>query len=252
MAELTYVKSGERIAAHTINDIIDTLGGPSIPSDGEFTGTSRGALFRKSYSVGTGIANKNYEFLDVKFAEAPASLSCVYKIVYINLGRDEEFAKEKLDANHIFCYDGDAQTGFEITANDFYINGTAENDDPNFYDGYVCTKLSALQQFAFVNADGEEEDIGYGDGTLYGYKFRTKKDDDDDSVFVITNEYEEDNVKGFLDGEGYSEPNLEQKRSLAVVTNSPKGKVIIKIPNDVEFEPNEDIRFRLRAREEKR
>ena len=252
MAELTYVKSGERIAAHTINNIIDTLGGPSIPSDGEFIGTSSGALFRKSYSVGTGIANKNYEFLDVKFAEAPAALSCVYKNVYINLGRDEKFAKEKLDTNHIFCYDGDAKTGFEVTAKDFYINGTSENDNPNFYDGYVCTKISSLQQFSVVKSYGEEKYVGYGDGTLYGYKFKTKKADQDDSVFVITNEYEEDYIKGFLDGEGYSEHILEQKRSLAIVTNSNKGKVIIKIPNDVEFETNEDIRFRLRAREEKR
>ena len=124
MAELTYVKSGERIGAHTINGIIDALGGPSIPSDGDFTGTSNGALFRKSYSVGSGIANRNYEFLDVKLAEAPASLSCGYRMTYVNLGRDIDFAKEKLDTGHILCYDGDSQNGFEVVSSDFYINGT--------------------------------------------------------------------------------------------------------------------------------
>ena len=124
MAELTYVKSGQQVGAHTINGIIDALGGPSIPSDGDFTGTSKGALFRKSYSVGTGIANRSYEFLDVKLAEAPASLSCSYRMTYVNLGRDIEFAKEKLDTGHILCYDGDSQAGFEVVSSDFYINGT--------------------------------------------------------------------------------------------------------------------------------
>ena len=124
MAELTYVKSGEQVGAHTINGIIDALGGPSIPSDGDFTGTSRGALFRTSYSVGAGLANRSYAFLDVKLAEAPTSLSCSYKITYVNLGRDIEFAKEKLAAGHILCYDGDSQNGFEVVSSDFYINGT--------------------------------------------------------------------------------------------------------------------------------
>ena len=144
MAELTYVKSGQQVGAHTINGIIDALGGPSIPSDGDFTGTSNGALFRKSYSVGSGIANRNYEFLDVKLAEAPASLSCSYKMTYVNLGRDIEFAKEKLDVGHILCYDGDSQEGFEVVSSDFYINGTDTDTAPNFYDGYVCTRLSAF------------------------------------------------------------------------------------------------------------
>ena len=45
-------------------------------------------------------------------------------MTYVNLGRDIEFAKEKLDAGHILCYDGDSQNGFEVVSSDFYINGT--------------------------------------------------------------------------------------------------------------------------------
>ena len=250
MAELTYVKSGQQVGAHTINGIIDALGGPSIPSDGDFTGTSNGALFRKSYSVGAGIANKNYEFLDVKFAEAPKSLSCGYKMTYINLGRDIDFAREKLDSGHILCYDGDTQQGFEVVSSDFYINGTeGEGNTPNFYDGYVCTKLSALQKFT-VSTGEETKELGYGDGTLYGWKFKVQGNDAD-SVFVITNEYNEDNVKNFITGRGYSDTELDTKRRLAVCTKSPKGNILIKVPNDIEFEQDEDIRFRLRGTIEK-
>ena len=250
MAELTYVKSGQQVGAHTINGIIDALGGPSIPSDGDFTGTSNGALFRKSYSVGAGIANKNYEFLDVKFAEAPKSLSCGYKMTYINLGRDIDFAREKLDSGHILCYDGDTQQGFEVVSSDFYINGTeGEGNTPNFYDGYVCTKLSALQKFT-VSTGEETKELGYGDGTLYGWKFNVQGDDAD-SVFVITNEYNEDTVKNFITGMGYSDTYLDTKRRLAVCTKSPKGNILIKVPNDIEFEQDEDIRFRLRGTIEK-
>ena len=250
MAELTYVKSGQQVGAHTINGIIDALGGPSIPSDGDFTGTSNGALFRKSYSVGAGIANKNYEFLDVKFAEAPKSLSCGYKMTYINLGRDIDFAREKLDSGHILCYDGDTQQGFEVVSSDFYINGTeGEGNTPNFYDGYVCTKLSALQKFT-VSTGEETKELGYGDGTLYGWKFKINGDDAD-SVFVITNEYNEDTVKNFISEMGYSDTDLDTKRRLAVCTKSPKGNILIKVPNDIEFEQDEDIRFRLRGTIEK-
>lgn len=250
MAELTYVKSGQQVGAHTINGIIDALGGPSIPSDGDFTGTSNGALFRKSYSVGAGIANKNYEFLDVKFAEAPKSLSCGYKMTYINLGRDIDFAREKLDSGHILCYDGDTQQGFEVVSSDFYINGTeGEGNTPNFYDGYVCTKLSALQKFT-VSIGEETKELGYGDGTLYGWKFKVQGDDAD-SVFVITNEYNEDTVKNFISGMGYSNTEFDTKRRLAVCTKSPKGNILIKVPNDIEFEQDEDIRFRLRGTIEK-
>ena len=250
MAELTYVKLGQQVGAHTINGIIDALGGPSIPSDGDFTGTSNGALFRKSYSVGAGIANKNYEFLDVKFAEAPKSLSCGYKMTYINLGRDIDFAREKLDSGHILCYDGDTQQGFEVVSSDFYINGTeGEGNTPNFYDGYVCTKLSALQKFT-VSTGEETKELGYGDGTLYGWKFKINGDDAD-SVFVITNEYNEDTVKNFISEMGYSDTDLDTKRRLAVCTKSPKGNILIKVPNDIEFEQDEDIRFRLRGTIEK-
>ena len=250
MAELTYVKSGQQVGAHTINGIIDALGGPSIPSDGDFTGTSNGALFRKSYSVGAGIANKNYEFLDVKFAEAPKSLSCGYKMTYINLGRDIDFAREKLDSGHILCYDGDTQQGFEVVSSDFYINGTeGEGNTPNFYDGYVCTKLSALQKFT-VRTGEETKELGYGDGTLYGWKFKINGDGAD-SVFVITNEYNEDTVKNFITGSGYSDTEFDTKRRLAVCTKSPKGNILIKVPNDIEFEQDEDIRFRLRGTIEK-
>lgn len=248
MAELTYVKSGERIGAHTINGIIDAFGGPSIPSDGDFTTTSKGALFRKAYSTGAGITNKLYEFLDIKQAEAPAILSCAYKTIYVNLGRDLDFAKNKLDSDVILCYDGDNEEGFEISASDFYINGEGE-DGPNFYDGYVCTKLSAVQKFT-VGEDEEKRELGYGDGTLYGWKFEAKKDDGSATAFVVTNENDEDIVKGFLENQGYSEPKFRQKRKLAISTNSAKGNVLIKIPEDVESEP-EDIRFKLRGTIEK-
>ena len=66
-------------------------------------------------------------------------------------------------------------------------------------------------------------------------------------MFVITNEYEEDTVKSFVVGEGYANASLDAKRRLAVCTKSQKGKVLIKIPDDVEFEQDEDIRFRLRG-----
>ena len=70
-------------------------------------------------------------------------------------------------------------------------------------------------------------------------------------MFVITNEYEEDAVKAFVGGQGYSDTSLDAKRRLAVCTKSQKGKVLIKIPDDVEFEQDEDIRFRLRGSIEK-
>ena len=66
-------------------------------------------------------------------------------------------------------------------------------------------------------------------------------------MFVITNEYEEDTVKSFVVGEGYANASLDAKRRLAVCTKSQKGKTLIKIPDDVEFEQDEDIRFRLRG-----
>lgn len=252
MAELNYVNAGERIGAHTINGIIDALGGPSIPSDGDFTKTSNGSLFRKSYSTGNGIQNKLYEFLDVKYAEAPSELSCGYKMIYINLGKNLDFAKKKLDTGSILCFDGDSSTGFELSNSNFYTNGVEGEDEiPNFYDGYVCTKLSALQKFTVDKGEDEEEEVGYGDGTLYGWKFKAQKDDSGGNVFVITNEYEQDNVIGFLSEQGYSDVEFDTKRTLAVITTSPKGNVLIKIPNDIEFEPDEDIRFRLRGSIEK-
>lgn len=52
--------------------------------------------------------------------------------------------------------------------------------------------------------------------------------------------------------QGYSEAQLDIKRTLAVRTESKKGNVLIKVPNDIEQKREEDIRFRLRAREEKR
>ena len=52
--------------------------------------------------------------------------------------------------------------------------------------------------------------------------------------------------------QGYSEAQLDAKRTLAVRTESQKGNVLIKMPNDIEQKREEDIRFRLRAREEKR
>lgn len=45
MAELNYVKSGQQVGAHTINGIIDSLGGPSTPSDGSFRTVGNGSLF---------------------------------------------------------------------------------------------------------------------------------------------------------------------------------------------------------------
>ena len=66
-------------------------------------------------------------------------------------------------------------------------------------------------------------------------------------MFVITNEYKEDTVKSFVVGKGYANASLDAKRRLAVCTKSQKGNVLIKIPDDVEFEQDEDIRFRLRG-----
>lgn len=248
MAELTYVKQGQRIGAHTINGIIDAVGGPSIPSDGDFTHTSRGSLFRKAYSTGAGITNKLYEFLDVKQAEPPSDLSCAYKMIYINLGRDLDFAKNKLDSDVILCYDGDKEDGFEVNYSDFYINGDGENGH-NFYDGYVCTNLSAVQKFKASN-DNNDELIGYGDGTLYGWNFEAKQEDATVTTFVVTNEYDEGKVKSFLTNKGYSNPELRQKHKLAVSTDSSEGNVLIKVPQDVEYKP-EDIRFKLRGTVEK-
>ena len=70
-------------------------------------------------------------------------------------------------------------------------------------------------------------------------------------MFVITNEYKEDTVKAFVGEQGYTNASLDAKRRLAVCTKSQKGKTLIKIPDDVEFEQDEDIRFRLRGSIEK-
>ena len=70
-------------------------------------------------------------------------------------------------------------------------------------------------------------------------------------MFVIANEYNEDAVKNFITQSGYSDTNLDTKRRLAVCTKSPKGNILIKVPNDIEFEQDEDIRFRLRGTIEK-
>ena len=82
----------------------------------------------------------------------------------------------------------------------------------------------------------DAEELGYGDGFLYGWKFKVQSGDGSDSVFVITNEYEEDAVKAFVGGQGYTDASLDAKRRLAVCTKSQKGKTLIKIPDDVEFE----------------
>ena len=70
-------------------------------------------------------------------------------------------------------------------------------------------------------------------------------------MFVITNEYNEDTVKNFIAERGYSDTKFDTKRRLAVCTKSPKGNILIKVPNDIEFEQDEDIRFRLRGTIEK-
>ena len=58
------------------------------------------------------------------------------------------------------------------------------------------------------SSEGEGEDkkeFGYGDGTLYGWNFNVKKEQNKHKVFVITNEYVQESVVGFLGEQGYSE-----------------------------------------------
>lgn len=225
MAELNYVKSGQQVGAHTINGIIDSLGGPSTPSDGSFRTVGNGSLFQKSYNLGSNADDAVYEFLDVFFGQAPASLSSVYKTIYINLGRDIDFAKEQLKAVGIYSFDGDTENLKEIQQSDFEVNGS-----DRFYDGFVCTDLSTIQKFTIKNGESEEE-VGYGDGNLYGMLFQAE-DDDTEPKYVITNESDVEKVANAVSKEA---EDLKKKEILATSTPSENGYQLIKVQlGDVE------------------
>lgn len=257
MAELNYVNAGERIGAHTINGIIDALGGPNIPSDGGFFKTSTGALFQRRNIIGSDFNKTADSLFDVKWAEAPRKLSCEYKMLYIQLGRDFDFIKNRLEVDQIWAYDGDSEKGIDLSGS-FEVNGPGR-----FYDGFVNTQLSALQEFPYpgLSVQTDPYKIGYGDGYLYGVY--VKGNDEDNStkkVFIITNEYESDNIKEFAQlSVNLTDVTISKITKLAVctpseLTNGAKdhymGSQLIKLPNEWSTDPDEDIKFRLRGKVE--
>ena len=257
MAELSYVKQGERIGAHTVNGIIDAIGGPNIPSDEGFVKTSNGSLFQRRDTIGAGFNKKADSLFDVKWAEAPRDLSCEYKMLYIQLGRNFDFIKNRLDVDQIWSYDGDSKKGVNLSAS-FEVNGAGV-----FYDGFVNTQLSALQKFPYpgLSVQSDPQKIGYGDGHLYGvYVKGNAEDNSTKKVFVITNEYESDNVKNFVQlSANLTDATISKITKLAVctpaeLTNGAKdhymGSQLIKLPNEWTTETDEDIRFRLRGKVE--
>lgn len=261
MAELTYVKTGESIRSSTINNIIDALGGPDVPTDGGYIKTKRGSIFQSSRSVGAGYDLTLTEFLDVKLVDAPEEKELDCKAIWIQLGRDLDFAKAKLDVDKIIVYnasdDDEEVFAREIGESDFYVNGVDDSGAPYFYDGYVCTELTALQEFTVdtgtTDSSGKPvyDTAGYGDGTLYGYNVRAKVDEDLKKTLIITNEYEAQNAIDYCIGEGLiDEGTLESTAKLAVMTPDHDGSQLIKLPNDLTKEPD-NIRFKLRGTIEK-
>ena len=257
MAELSYVKQGERIGAHTVNGIIDAIGGPNIPTDEGFVKTSNGSLFQRRDTIGSSFNKKADTLFDVKWAEAPRDLSCEYKMLYIQLGRNFDFIKNRLDVDQIWSYDGDSEKGINLS-NSFEVNGAGR-----FYDGFVNTQLSALQKFPYpgLSVQSDPQKIGYGDGHLYGvYVKGNAEDNSTKKVFVITNEYESDNVKNFVQlSANLTNATISKITKLAVctpaeLTNGAKdhymGSQLIKLPNEWSTETDEDIRFRLRGKVE--
>lgn len=257
MAELSYVKQGERIGAHTVNGIIDAIGGPNIPTDEGFVKTSTGSLFQRRDTIGSSFNKKADSLFDVKWAEAPRDLSCEYKMLYIQLGRNFDFIKNRLDVDQIWSYDGDSGKGINLS-NSFEVNGAGI-----FYDGFVNTQLSSLQKFPYpgLSVQSDPQKIGYGDGHLYGiYVKGNAEDNSTKKVFVITNEYESDNVKNFVQlSANLTDATISKITKLAVctpaeLTNGAKdhymGSQLIKLPNEWSTEADEDIRFRLRGKVE--
>ena len=253
MAELSYVKQGERIGAHTVNGIIDAIGGPNIPTDEGFVKTSNGSLFQRRDTIGSSFNKKADTLFDVKWAEAPRDLSCEYKMLYIQLGRNFDFIKNRLDVDQIWSYDGDSEKGINLSGS-FEVNGAGR-----FYDGFVNTQLSALKKFPYpgLSVQSDPQKIGYGDGHLYGvYVKGNAEDNSTKKVFVITNEYESDNVKNFVQlSANLTDATISKITKLAVctpaeLTNGAKdhymGSQLIKLPNEWSTETDEDIRFRLR------
>ena len=220
MSELNYVKAGQSVGASTINGIIDALGGPSIPTEGGFVKTSQGSIFKKSYNLGSNSRSFQSELLDVKFSDAPRALSCSYKMIWIQLGRDIDCAKDRLDARHIYFYDKTSDQIKELEASDFDVNGEYLS-----YDGYVCTNISAIQPFKVKNGESEET-VGEGDGYLYGVYIK-HEDDSSSTKYVITNE---SNSKSVAEKVSASEYDVKRVEKIATVTKDRDGFEIIKIP----------------------
>ena len=220
MSELNYVKAGQSVGASTINGIIDALGGPSIPTEDGFVKTSQGSIFKKSYNLGSNSRSFQSELLDVKFSDAPRALSCSYKMIWIQLGRDINCAKDRLDARHIYFYDKTSDKIKELEASDFDVNG--ENLS---YDGYVCTNISAIQPFKVKNGESEET-VGEGDGYLYGVYIK-HEDDSSSTKYVITNE---SNSKSVAAKVSASKDDVKRIEEIATVTKDRDGFDIIKIP----------------------
>ena len=220
MSELNYVKAGQSVGASTINGIIDALGGPSIPTEDGFVKTSQGSIFKKSYNLGSNSRSFQSELLDVKFSDAPRALSCSYKMIWIQLGRDINCAKDRLDARHIYFYDKTSDKIKELEASDFDVNG--ENLS---YDGYVCTNISAIQPFKVKNGESEET-VGEGDGYLYGVYIK-HEDDSSSTKYVITNE---SNSKSVAAKVSASKDDVKRIEKIATVTKDRDGFDIIKIP----------------------
>jgi len=196
------------------------LGGPSIPTEDGFVKTSQGSIFKKSYNLGSNSRSFQSELLDVKFSDAPRALSCSYKMIWIQLGRDINCAKDRLDARHIYFYDKTSDKIKELEASDFDVNG--ENLS---YDGYVCTNISAIQPFKVKNGESEET-VGEGDGYLYGVYIK-HEDDSSSTKYVITNE---SNSKSVAAKVSASKDDVKRIEKIATVTKDRDGFDIIKIP----------------------
>ena len=220
MSELNYVKAGQSVGASTINGIIDALGGPSIPTEDGFVKTSQGSIFKKSYNLGSNSRSFQSELLDVKFSDAPRALSCSYKMIWIQLGRDIDCAKDRLDARHIYFYNKTSDQIKELEASDFDVNGEYLS-----YDGYVCTNISAIQPFKVKNGESEET-VGEGDGYLYGVYIK-HGDDSSSTKYVITNE---SNSKSVAAKVSASKDDVKRIEKIATVTKDRDGFDIIKIP----------------------
>lgn len=220
MSELNYVKSGQTVGAHTINGLIDAVGGPSIPTEDGFVKTSTGSLFTKRFDIGARSRSFQSEFMDVKLADAPRSLSSSYKMIWIQLGRDLDCVKDRLEARYVYFFDKISDKIEELKDEDFDVNG----EDAS-YDGYVCTGISAIQEFN-VKVGESEETVGAGDGYLYGVYIK-HEDDASSTKYVITNEPNSSNV---AEKTGASSDDIKRVDKIATVTKDRDGFYIVKIP----------------------